>query len=178
MFGDWNRRAQERMAAKARGPWQPGAGGTEKPTRTRSGRRVQYMFQPATGRHEYIDLDTDIFLTDDEAYREGLGEAPRSARPGLGNYEPGSPQEVQDIQTLMIQSAAQVGSSSNRVLITQSKDDRTWALSDAFGNVGLQLLYNGGWWMKYDYEPRPRRIEGDFSGAAQIAMRFFAPAED
>ena len=55
------------------GPWRPASGGTEKRTTTRSGRRVQYMHQPSTGASAYIDLDTDIFLTDDEAAREGLG---------------------------------------------------------------------------------------------------------
>jgi hypothetical protein len=55
------------------GPWRPASGGTEKRTKTRSGRRVQYMHQPSTGAHAYIDLDTDIFLTDEEAQREGLG---------------------------------------------------------------------------------------------------------
>lgn len=49
------------------GPWFAASGGTEKPFLTRTGRRLQYMWQPSTGKHAYIDCDSDIFLTDDEA---------------------------------------------------------------------------------------------------------------
>lgn len=49
------------------GPWLPASGGTETPFYTRTGRRLQYMWQPSTGKHAYIDCDSDIFLTDEEA---------------------------------------------------------------------------------------------------------------
>lgn len=52
---------------KARGPWLPASGGTEVPFTTRDGRRVQYMWQSTTGRHAYLNLDTDVFLTDEQA---------------------------------------------------------------------------------------------------------------
>lgn len=57
----------ERDARNANGPWVAACGGTEKPFTTRSGFRLQYLFQPSTGKHAYINCDTDIFLTDDEA---------------------------------------------------------------------------------------------------------------
>ena len=47
--------------------WIPACGGTELPFTTRLGRRLQYMYQPSTGRHAYIDLDRDLILTDEEA---------------------------------------------------------------------------------------------------------------
>jgi len=52
------------------GPWIPASGGTELPFTTRTGLRLRYMYQPTTGKHAYLNLDTDIFLTDDEAARE------------------------------------------------------------------------------------------------------------
>ena len=51
------------------GGWVPASGGTEEPFKTRDGRRLQYMWQPNTGKHAYLDLDSDIFLSDDEAGR-------------------------------------------------------------------------------------------------------------
>lgn len=50
------------------GTWEPACGGTEVPFRSRSGKRMQYMWQPATGRHAYLDVDVDVLMTDDEAY--------------------------------------------------------------------------------------------------------------
>ena len=46
--------------------WQPANGGTETPYVTRSGIRVLYMWNVKTGEHAYLNLDTDIFLTNDE----------------------------------------------------------------------------------------------------------------
>jgi hypothetical protein len=59
------------MRDKDQGNWYPASGGTETPFVSRSGRRLLYCFQPSSGRHAYIDLDTDIALTDEEA-REAL----------------------------------------------------------------------------------------------------------
>lgn len=56
----------ERKAAN--GPWYPASGGTEKPFFTRSGRRLQYLYQPSTGRHAYYDCDSDLILTNEEAF--------------------------------------------------------------------------------------------------------------
>ena len=52
--------------------WFPASGGTETPFMTRNGRRLLYVWQPSTGAHAYLDLDTDIILTDAEA-RSALG---------------------------------------------------------------------------------------------------------
>ena len=47
--------------------WVPACGGTEVPFVSRSGIRMQYLYQPSTGLHAYINCDTDIIMTDDEA---------------------------------------------------------------------------------------------------------------
>lgn len=57
----------EKSAKAAQGNWFPANGGTEQPLTTRSGRRLLYCWQPSTGRHAYLDLGTDIILTDEEA---------------------------------------------------------------------------------------------------------------
>jgi hypothetical protein len=57
-------------AAKAKaeqGNWYPASGGTEVPFFTRSGRRLLYVWQPTTGRHAYLDCDSDLILSDSEA---------------------------------------------------------------------------------------------------------------
>jgi len=53
--------------SRAQGNWVPACGGTEQPFTTRTGRRLLYCWQPSTGRHAYLDVQTDIILTDDEA---------------------------------------------------------------------------------------------------------------
>jgi hypothetical protein len=50
-----------------RGRWVPACGGTEKPFRTRTGRRLLYCWHTQTGDHAYLDCDTDIILTAEEA---------------------------------------------------------------------------------------------------------------
>jgi len=52
--------------------WIPACGGTEQPFTTRTGRRLQYLWNPGTGAHAYIDVNTDIILTNEEA-RIALG---------------------------------------------------------------------------------------------------------
>lgn len=49
------------------GNWVPACGGTELPFTSRGGHRLLYCWQQSSGRHAYINLDTDIALTDDEA---------------------------------------------------------------------------------------------------------------
>jgi hypothetical protein len=56
-----------RAAHAANGNWFPASGGTETPFTTRTGRRLQYCWQPSTGRHAYLDLGTDFILSDEEA---------------------------------------------------------------------------------------------------------------
>jgi hypothetical protein len=47
--------------------WVPASGGTETPFRSRSGRRLLYCYNPGTEQHAYVDCDTDIVLTNEEA---------------------------------------------------------------------------------------------------------------
>ena len=58
---------EAREAVKRNGPWIPASGGTELPFTARSGRKLQYLYQPSTGNHCYYDCQADIFLTDEEA---------------------------------------------------------------------------------------------------------------
>lgn len=62
--------AKDRKAEQ--GNWVPACNGTEVPFLTRSGRRLLYCWQPSTGKHAYLDLGSDIILTDEEA-RLALG---------------------------------------------------------------------------------------------------------
>ena len=52
---------------KANGAWVVASGGTEKPFVTRNLRRLLYCWQPSTGNHAYLDCDTDIILSFEEA---------------------------------------------------------------------------------------------------------------
>jgi hypothetical protein len=49
------------------GNWVPAHGGTEVPFITRNRFRLLYCWQPSTGRHAYLNCDTDIILSDEEA---------------------------------------------------------------------------------------------------------------
>lgn len=49
------------------GDWFPASDGTEEPFLTRSGRRLLYCWQPSTGRHAYLDMNSDLILSDEEA---------------------------------------------------------------------------------------------------------------
>lgn len=51
----------------AQGDWYPANNGTEAPFTSRSGKRLLYCWQPSTGKHAYLDLGSDIILTDQEA---------------------------------------------------------------------------------------------------------------
>ncbi len=62
-----------RMAVAAKADrWVPANGGTEFPFRTRSGKRLLYCYNPHEQRHAYMDVDTDMLVTDEEA-RAHLG---------------------------------------------------------------------------------------------------------
>lgn len=54
-------------ARAKQGPWTPACGGTEVPFMTRNGFRLLYCFQASTGRHAYLNCETDIILTNEEA---------------------------------------------------------------------------------------------------------------
>lgn len=62
----------EQQAKAEQGPWVPACGGTEVPFTARSGRRLLYCWQPSTGKHAYLDVATDLILSDEEA-RAALG---------------------------------------------------------------------------------------------------------
>ena len=47
------------------GTWVPACGGTETPFRMR-GYRLLYVWQRATGRHAYLNVETDMLLSDAE----------------------------------------------------------------------------------------------------------------
>ena len=58
----------DQQAARAiQGAWLPASGGTEEPFVARTGRRLLYVWQATTGRHAYLDLGTDLVLSDEEA---------------------------------------------------------------------------------------------------------------
>jgi len=48
--------------------WLPASGGHEDPF-TLNGKRLLYCFNLAESRHAYVDLDSDMVLTDEEALR-------------------------------------------------------------------------------------------------------------
>lgn len=54
------------------GNWFPACGGTEKPFRSRNGFLLLYCWQPTTGNHAYINVETDMILSEEEA-RAALG---------------------------------------------------------------------------------------------------------
>lgn len=58
---------EERQRRAEQGNWIPACGGTEVPFLTRTGKRLLYVYQPSTGRHAYLDLGTDLILTNEEA---------------------------------------------------------------------------------------------------------------
>ena len=54
------------------GNWVPACGGAERPF-LMQGYRLLYVWQPSTGQHAYLNLDTDIILTDREVDALFLG---------------------------------------------------------------------------------------------------------
>lgn len=58
---------QERDRRREQGNWVPACNGTETPFVSRSGLRLLYCWQASSGRHAYINCDTDIVLSDEEA---------------------------------------------------------------------------------------------------------------
>jgi hypothetical protein len=52
---------------RSQGNWYPACGGTETAFRTRGGHLLLYCWQPSTGKHAYLNVETDIILTDEEA---------------------------------------------------------------------------------------------------------------
>jgi len=55
-----------KQARDEQGAWIPAGGGSEKSFR-HGDYTYQYMYQPSTHRHAYLCLDTDLFLSNDQA---------------------------------------------------------------------------------------------------------------
>ena len=53
--------------SEKRDTWVPASGGTEEPFKSHSGRRLQYMYNPGQGKHAYLDKDSDMILSDEDA---------------------------------------------------------------------------------------------------------------
>lgn len=47
--------------------WVPACGGTETPFKTRNGRTLLYCWNAYTNVHAYLDVASDIILSDEEA---------------------------------------------------------------------------------------------------------------
>jgi len=47
--------------------WVPANGGTETSFMARSGNWLLYCFNPHTGKHAYLNVNTDLIMSDDEA---------------------------------------------------------------------------------------------------------------
>lgn len=58
-------RIAEIEARREQGLWIPSTG--ETPTRYRNGKVLQKCWQPSTGKTAFLNVETDIFLTDEEA---------------------------------------------------------------------------------------------------------------
>ena len=57
----------EKQKKAEQGPWLPGGGGSEVPFFTRSGHRLLWCWQPSTGKHAYLDMGTDLIISDETA---------------------------------------------------------------------------------------------------------------
>jgi hypothetical protein len=49
------------------GDWAPACGGSEVPFMTRGGKTLLYCYQASTRKHAYLDCDSDVILTLEEA---------------------------------------------------------------------------------------------------------------
>lgn len=82
---------KHKRSSGTQGEWVPAAGGTEEPFLTRGGRKLQYMWNPVTKEHAYLDLETDLILSDEEA-RAILGSSGGSPGkdwiPGMASDDP------------------------------------------------------------------------------------------
>ncbi len=56
-----------REAKAEQGNWFLACCGLEASFISRSGKKMLYVYQPATGKHAYLDVNADIIMTDEEA---------------------------------------------------------------------------------------------------------------
>jgi hypothetical protein len=61
------------LIARRENRWLPANGGQEEVFTSRSGIRMLYCYNPATEEHRYINADTDLVMTNEEA-RAAMGE--------------------------------------------------------------------------------------------------------
>lgn len=47
--------------------WLPACGGTETVFKARTGKRMLYCYNPALHKHAYLDVDSDVIMSDEEA---------------------------------------------------------------------------------------------------------------
>ena len=59
--------------------WVPASGGHEQPFKSRSGKRLLYVWNAKTGEHAYLDMDSDLILTPEEATM-AIGLNPRGKK--------------------------------------------------------------------------------------------------
>jgi hypothetical protein len=53
--------------ARNNSDWLPANGGTETPFTSRSGIRMLYCWQPSTGHHAFLNCNTDVLMSGEEA---------------------------------------------------------------------------------------------------------------
>lgn len=87
----------ERQAKAEQGNWVPASGGTEQPFVTRTRRRLQYLYQPSTGKHAYIDLDTDTILDEEDA-RAALGMYNNNRASGMREHHATTRERAEELR--------------------------------------------------------------------------------
>lgn len=60
------KKLEERQAKLEQGNWYPACGGTEVPVK-KGHYTYLYCWQPSTGKHAYLCLETDMILSDEQA---------------------------------------------------------------------------------------------------------------
>lgn len=60
-------RKQGSVKDPSQGNWLLANNGSEEPFLTRTGAKLWYLWQPSTGNHAYLNCETDLILTDEEA---------------------------------------------------------------------------------------------------------------
>jgi hypothetical protein len=57
----------DRACSKNEDVYVPACGGTEKPFITRTGRKLQYCYNPCLNDHAYVDCMSDLILSQEDA---------------------------------------------------------------------------------------------------------------
>lgn len=59
---------KDREYKRSQGSWVPACNGTEIPFKTRNRFTLLYCWQSSTGKHAYLNVETDLILSDEEAH--------------------------------------------------------------------------------------------------------------